>query len=318
MFLSLFEWLPNRGKVRVRTRKLTIACSRTRQSRPLMRGVMRNKAMRLIVIISMALFSGEMCAANSSDMVEALKQYIIEKDYPEVFEDITYRVEIKNIIFDDLDGDKILEAIVQFKPHYRQSPTIVFYRILPGLKISRVIEGLAPGKIVDAGDYYIDSHTLGLAVDFKIEGDVVSIDVIKSAMSTKGFGGLVLYPEFIHADNRTYSNLPTFIDMSHLDVNAKDCEPFEFHEVNQIQVGVHRNTKFLAAWVGSEIYLYKINKFGNDGFIEKELLITQTPEGFKGFSDTDYLGYIDNTGNVFELKIPHNKRMQPDAAEPHR
>ncbi len=156
---------------------------------------------------------------NANNQVEILKNYILNNDYPEVFDDKTYRISIENVVFDDIDSNGKIEAIVHYKPHYRQSPTIIFYQFKTSQKIARFMEALAPGALVKLGNYYLDSHSLGQGVDFTVQNkgeEGVSRKVIETAVKKSSFGNLVLYPEFIHADGRTSNGNPTFIDLSYL------------------------------------------------------------------------------------------------------
>ncbi len=276
--------------------------------------------MRNILLATLLFFSGLVISAEQSEEIEALRQYLLNEDYPEVFGDQNYRIDIRNILFDDLDKDGNNELIVHFKPHYRQSPTIAFYRITPEHKISRIIEGLAPGPLVQAGDYYIDSHTIAMAVDFSVQSnseEIKAIDVIKSALDSDSFGGLVLYPNFIHADNRTHNDRPTFIDMSHADLDSAimDCESFEFHEVSQITTGTLKGNRYLMVWVGSEIYIYRIEEFTSDGFIKKKLWIIDVPEDFSDFGNSRNLKYIAKDGKLKPFKFSPNQSLQQDASK---
>lgn len=182
-------------------------------------------------------------------------------DYPEVFEGKTYKVTIDNVIFADVDGDGIEEAIVHYKTNYLQSPTIVIYHIGKKLNVSRVMEGFAPGALVKRGNYYLDSHTLGLAVDVSTT-DANAEDMALSSLKSK-FGNAVVYKTFIHMDMREKKTTPTYMDLTYLNVPNGDrtCRNFEFHSVNEIYFGKVGNSRMLAAWVGPEIYFYQIRKF---------------------------------------------------------
>ena len=259
--------------------------------------------------------------ANAEDFTERtniLREHILNADYPEVFDDKTYRVSIENVIFDDVDGNGDIEAIVHFKPHFRQSPTVVFYEFTKDGKVKRFMEALAPGALVKAGDYYLDSHSLGQGVDFTVEKSNdpgVSRKVIEAATQKASFGNLVLYPDFIHIDGRRSNGVPTYIDLSYLKPNnpISNCETFEFHEINQISTGQMDGKKYLAAWVGEEIYVYKISTFADDGFLSKDLWIIDLPKDFRHLNQGPALSYKDNSGEIIEfLKMP-NKALPATA-----
>lgn len=81
--------------------------------------------MRIILIIIFFFIHGLAQARTVSDKVEALKSYLLDKDYPEVFKGAKYKINIENIVFADVDNDGAEEAIALYRPHYLQSPTII-------------------------------------------------------------------------------------------------------------------------------------------------------------------------------------------------
>ncbi|HEX7028092.1 MAG TPA: hypothetical protein VF268_12695, partial [Gammaproteobacteria bacterium] len=191
--------------------------------------------------------------------VKLLRDFILEKDYPEVFEDKHYRVAVENMLFHDLDNDGNLEAIVHFKPHYRQSPTVIIYQIGENDTVTRVKEGLAPGPLVPLTGNFLDSHALGQAMDFTAENkDQKSKETnhtaLRDAMLSNGnFGMAVQYKDFIHADMRKGG--VTYIDMTETEPysKTKSCEDFEFSLVDQIDagyIGNDKNRKYIVAVVG--------------------------------------------------------------------
>jgi hypothetical protein len=252
---------------------------------------------------------------RTRSQVESLKNHILNSDYPEVFDDKVYRVGIENVVFDDIDSNGKLEAIVHYKPHYRQSPTIVLYQFNTSGKIDRFMEALAPGALVKLGDYYLDSHSLGQGVDFTVQNEGekgVLRKVIETAIKKPSFGNFVLYPDFIHADGRKSNGIPTFIDLSYLKPleSLKNCESFEFHELNQIATGDISGQKYLSAWVGEEIYFYKINEFMNSGFLDKEQWIIKTPKELKHLNQGSPLSYTSTKGEVVLFESLPHKALQ--------
>jgi hypothetical protein len=115
--------------------------------------------------------------------------------------------------------------------------------------------------------------------------------------------------------------------MTHVDVpgREKNCAHFEFSKVNEIAVGAvweSDPSAHLVARVDHEIYIYRIDKIDEKGFIEKSLWITRTPDDFKSFF-ASYEGrrgvpilYRTTTGEIRKLPmegaIPMpNRSMQP-------
>ena len=235
---------------------------------------------RIIIGLLLALLVtwGAAFAAELSPKVEAVKQYLLKDDYPELFGDKPYRMKVKNIIEADLDDDGEDEVIFHVTPHYLQSPTIIIFKVSKDLKVARVIEGLAPGPLVALTSDFIDSHTLGEAVDFTIgeeqSNPAKRKEVVK--ISLEKMGGVVEYRNFIHMDGRKGKG--SYIDMTNLakPPAKENCEAFEFSMPEAITVMAKKDGSgnYLLAHVGKSMYAYKIHKIREDGFLEKSLTVT--------------------------------------------
>jgi hypothetical protein len=246
-------------------------------------------------------FSGFIFGQQSDPRLEAVKKYILEKDYPEVFGTDHYKTRIEGFLDDDVDNDGSSEIVIQYFPHYRQSAPIVIYKIGPDLKVTRVAEGLAPGPLQKLSGDYLDSHTLGMAVDMEVPSGKVTPETVMQIMTKSGMNGLVIYDSFYHIDGR--KGFPSAIDMRGVKLLTKDhdCASFEFSRVKQIAVGHLRedtSNNYLAAWVGDEIYVYLIRGISDEGMLNKKLWITKTPQGFKGFERDQGLTYKTETATV--------------------
>ena len=101
--------------------------------------------------------------------IEAVRKFLLDKEYPELF-DKPYRTKIENAVRADLDGDGALEVVLHVMPHYRQSATIVIFRVDKELVVTRLKEGLAPGPLVPLSGTFLDSHSIGHAVDLTLNG----------------------------------------------------------------------------------------------------------------------------------------------------
>jgi hypothetical protein len=242
-------------------------------------------------------------AVEKTPVMEALKKYLLEKDYPERFKDISYHVRVENISEVDIDNDGKKELVVQFFPHYRQSASVVIYKVSDKYEITRVTEALAPGRLQKISGEYLDSHEAGLGVDFTIDYGKSSPEgkdkVLQSAFSN--FGGVVAYHSFYHADGR--KGLVSYIDMTgvQLPSNAKDCSSFEFSKIRQIAAGHLRedsSKNYLAAWVGDEVYVYLIRGISDRGMLDKKLWVVNAPANFKGFIPGQGLAYETASGTT--------------------
>jgi hypothetical protein len=263
------------------------------------------RALALFLFVSSSLFG---CAfgQQSNPRLEVVKKYILEKDYPEVFGTDHYKTRIEGFLDVDVDNDGSREIVVLYFPHYRQSAPIVIYKISSDLKVTRVTEGLAPGPLQELSGDYLDSHTLGMAVDFEIPAEKITPEQLMQIMTKNGMNGFVFYDSFYHLDGRTGS--PSIIDMRNVKVpsNKHDCESFEFSKVKQIAAGHLREDStqnYLAAWVGDEIYVYLIRDVSNDGLLNKKLWVIKAPQGFNGFETGQGLTYkTDAATAVLTLK----------------
>jgi hypothetical protein len=216
-------------------------------------------------------------AAELPPKVAAVQKYLLNEDYPEVFGEQHYRIKVEDALVADVDDDGNEEVILLVKPHYRQSPTIVLFKVSKDLKVKRVIEGLAPGPLVPVSGDYLDSHTLGMGVDLTIQGAEKDPKNRKEAVTIalKEMGGVVEYRSFFHTDGRK-GKAPVYVDMSHLEAPKNgSCEAFEFSTVDAIKVASKDDGTghYLLALVGKELYTYKIKKITTDGFLEKNLTV---------------------------------------------
>lgn len=208
-----------------------------------------------------------------------VKEYILNFDYPELFGNQSYRIQIEAFKIVDLDNDGLKEVVMLFYPHYLQSPTVVIYQIQKNGDVKRVKEALAPGPLVKRGDYFLDSHELGLGVDISIGDKPFSLDMVKeftNSDSKNKFGLFVRYRDFMHVDSRSGDSI--YIDMRHVELTSdlKDCSELEFSKVDKIEAGFDEDKKvgFISAYIDESIYTYEISGIDEDGFLEKKLVVT--------------------------------------------
>jgi hypothetical protein len=265
--------------------------------------------------------------------VEAVRRYLLKEDYPELFKDKPYRVRIEDVLVADIDNDGNAEVVTLFQPHYRQTPTVAFFQLDKELKVKRVFEGLAPGPLVPVSGQYLDSHTIGMAIDVtataKPGTKPLQPQHLVEAARKNRLRGLVQYRTFFHADGREGTG--SYVDMTHLDVpNHEDtCAHFEFSRVKDIAVGtawISDPRLHIAARVENEIYIYRIDRIDDGGFLDKKVWVMQTPLDFQAFlasfepraADTPLL-YKTTVGETRQLPMENatpmpNRSMQPTAA----
>jgi hypothetical protein len=246
-------------------------------------------ALRLVVVA--IVFAGTSIWAQDDRLppeVRAVQQYLLEREYPELFGSQAYRTKVENALVTDLDQDGTPEVVLLVTPHYRQSAPIVIFRVSKDFTVTRVKEGLAPGPLAPLSGVYLDSHALGKGADFSFEASDRPLDRTKLLNTIlRQRGGVVEYRAFFHIDSRT-GDL-AYIDMRHVTVppGHTNCAGFEFSHVNAIAAGALETEParvYLAAQVGSEVWLYHISEFLPNGLLQKEVRMERLPADFARFA----------------------------------
>jgi hypothetical protein len=132
---------------------------------------MKRRFMLLFLSISLLFGSKLASQVRNNPRVEALKRFLADDDFPEVFGNTQYRMRVEETISVDIDNDGKNELVVLTHPNYRQSASVIIYKVSPELEITRVTEGLALGPLQKVSANYIDSHGIGEAVDSPIDPD---------------------------------------------------------------------------------------------------------------------------------------------------
>lgn len=270
----------------------------------MMASLMKRQFMLLVLPMCLLCASKSAPQVENQRTVEALKKHILDKDYPEVFRDTHYRVRIENVLDVDIDNDGKRELVVQFYPHYRQSASVLIYKLSPESELTRVTEGLAPGPLQKLSGDYLDSHEIGAAADFTIsqaQGKPGDADQALLTALAKFGGGVVAYHNFYHYDGR--KGPVSCIDMRNVELpsHAQDCGSFEFSRVRQIAAGHLREDSlknYLAAWVGDEIYVYLIRGISSWGTLDKKLWVVKAPADFNGFTPGQGLAHKTASGTA--------------------
>jgi len=267
--------------------------------------------MRRLLVIFFVLSITTGYSQNNSEFPKEIKlvfDYILEKDYPEVFKGEPFQIRPISWQIIDIDNDGITEVFLETFPHYRQSPTITIYQVYSNDSVSRIIEGLAPGHLIALSpeDDYFDSHTTGTAVDMTL-GEYDYEKYIKLAESSFTFGmSTVLYKNFIHTDQR--EGKPVFLDLTYLNdySNETSCANFQFSRPDFIIAGKveGHESKFFIAKVEKELFCYKIKGIKSNGLLDKEVKVLKVPKDFKEFTfDKEIIKYKTKKNKIKNIEI---------------
>jgi hypothetical protein len=238
--------------------------------------------------------------------IELVFDYLMKKEYPEVFGSANYSIRPIGWQIIDINDDGKTEIFLQTFPHYRQSPTITIFQIEKSDSVIRILEGFAPGHLIPLSkeDDYLDPHSTATAIDMQLNSGA---DIKKFAESSLKFGmSVVLYKNFIHEDKRNGKGI--FIDLTYLDdfSSENSCANFQFSTPDQIIAGSikdHEN-KFFIARVRNELFCYEIIGFEGTSFINKKISIVKIPKDFKRLVlDAGLIKYENNKGKILSLEI---------------
>lgn len=262
----------------------------------------------LLMSLSLSFHANGQATNDFPREVNLVFEYIMSKDYPEVFNGNPFQFRPVNWVITDIDDDGTTEVFLQTFPHYRQSPTISIYQINEQDSVKRITEALAPGHLIKLSPEqdYFDTHTTGTGIDMQLGSNDLE-KMKKFAKSSLKFGmSPVLYKNFIHTDKR--DGAPTFIDLTYLDDYAKEnsCVNFQFSTPEMIIAGSveGKKYKYFVAQVKQELYCYEIKGFEEDGWIDKQVTIMALPKDFKEFKSTGQtIQYITSKGAMKPLLL---------------
>jgi len=245
---------------------------------------------------------------NFPKEINLVFDYLLKKDYPELFGDQTLQFRPIDWQIIDIDNDGIIEVFLQTFPHYRQSPSITIFQIDKNDSVTRIIEGFAPGHLVKLSkeDDYFDPHTTGYAMDMQLDSNDPEKFKILAESSLKFGMSVILYKNFIHTDKREGKGV--FIDLMYLDdySKANSCENFQFDKPDKIIAGkiLNHDKKFFIAKVGKELFCYKINGFKDSKFINKEISIINVPKDLRDLIlENGFIKYLNKKGQLIDLQI---------------
>ncbi len=278
----------------------------------------KHSILLLAVILAGLSSASPLPAEDLPPELEAVRKYVLEEEYPELFGDQPYRTKMEDALIVDLDGDGRKEVVALYHPHYRQSPFIVIYLLTKNNKVTRLREGLAPGDLVPVSGDYLDSHTLKVqdevqSIDFEIgeqQGDPKARAKMRDVAMGKAVN-LVEYRTFFHMDGRKGKG--TYIDMTQVSKLPKDktCESFEFAQVESISAGhvlKDKERTYLAASVQKKLWIYRVDAYNDNGILDKKLWVVPKPADFRELlpAQEGNIVYRDAKGKTKELDFNIN------------
>lgn len=233
--------------------------------------------------------------------------YLLKKDFPEVFNDKSYKFRPISWQIVDIDNDGNVEVFLQTFPHYSQTPSITIFKINKSDSVTRIIEGFAPGHLIplSAEDDYISPHSTGTAIDAQIDKNEPE-KLLKFANASLKFGmSCVLYKNFIHTDRKESK---TYLDLTYLDDYSTEnsCANFQFSKPNEIVAGKVKgaSNKYFIARIENDLFCYEIKGFENDVYVNKTVTIIKAPSGLiKLVTEDGYIKYLTNKNKLQDLKI---------------
>ena len=266
---------------------------------------MKRQLLTLLLLVAAVNVHGQ--GQDFPKEINLVFDYLLKKDFPELFNDKPYQFRPVDWQIIDIDGDGTTEVFLQTFPHYVQSPTITIFHIDKNDTVSRVIEGFAPGHLIppSAEDDYLTPHATGTGIDLQV-GSNDPEKMLKFSMASIRRGmSAVLYKNFIHADQRKG---PVFVDLSYLNDYSSEgtCEKFQFSRPEKIVAGKINgaSSKFFISKTGNELFCYEIKGFKTDGTIDKTVSIIKAPKRFTEFVvEEGVVKYKTKKGKIVELKV---------------
>jgi hypothetical protein len=262
---------------------------------------------RLTLIFSLLALTSIAQSQKFPREINLVFDYLLKKDFPEVFNGKSYQFRPVSWQIVDIDDDGNTEVFLQTFPHYSQSPSITIFKISANDSVTRIIEGFAPGHLIplSAEDDYITPHSTGTAIDAQIDKNEPE-KLLKFANASLKFGmSCVLYKNFIHTDKKESK---TFLDLTYLmDYSAENsCANFQFSKPNEIIAGKVKgaSNKYFIARIENDLFCYEIKGFENDTYVNKTVTIIKAPSDLiKLVIDDGYIKYVTNKDKLQDLKI---------------
>jgi len=241
--------------------------------------------------------------------VQMVFNYILKIEYLELYGDSTNSYQFRPVEWSitDIDKDGKTEVFLLIYPHYCQTAPIQIYQIQPDSTVKRIKESLAPGNPVIRTDEYLDSHNEGYAGDIAIGKSATKEQKRKLVESSMKYGMTIIeFPDFFHTDKRIDEG-GGYVDLSHSNYKNEhqSCSAIQLAKPATITSGKLKNKpdNYFAVVIDQEIWIYKITKIDDSGFLEKEVVIVKLPKDFNHFSeDEQYISYRDKKGKLKQVE----------------
>lgn len=248
--------------------------------------------------------------ADMPSELQKVFNYILKTEYLELFADSSEMHHPRTVdwAITNIDGDNKKEVFLLINPYFAETAPIQIYQIGEDGVVTRVKEALAPGQPVVRGENQLSGHIGGMGMDMTLQGQSTLQRKRKFVEASMKHGMTVVeFPDFFHGDHRA-SLGGGYVDLRHTKRVFKEpsCSPVQLAKPSSLQVGKIKGKQgnVLAVVVDKEIWLYRISRVTQDGFLEKKIATIKLPKDFVRFDRTaEYFRYTNRLQQTRELVI---------------
>ncbi len=236
--------------------------------------------------------------------------YILKSEYLEMFTDSSQAFQPRTVdwAISNIDGDNSTEVFLLINPYFAETAPIYIYQIAVDGGVTRVKEALAPGQPIPRNSHQPSGHSGGQGMDMTLEGKTTLQRKRKFVETSMKHGMTVVeFPNFFHGDHRA-SLGGGYVDLRHAKktFDEPSCESVQLARPSALQVGKIKGKQgnILAVVVDKEIWLYRISRIPEDGFLEKKIATIKLPKDFVRFDRTsEFFRYTNRFQETRDLVI---------------
>lgn len=216
---------------------------------------------------------------------------------------------VTDVLLSDLDGDGVAEAVVSLRPALRQTPTLLIFRRSASGGWERILEGLAPGRLMPVSGAFGDSHVHRVGADLTAgDGSPESVQRVLTAGSASKMS-LVAYRGWFHGDVRvgaTYVMDLSSWSLPHGTENT--CEQFEFSLPLAVVAGTLSGAgaqRYLVALTAHDVTIYRIEAITANGRLVQQSWLLPRPSDVTALSlAADGSVHIVSAAGASPIRVP--------------